>query len=51
MTLPAHVQRLADLLLQALGIDLQNGSLTLHFGEGRVQKVEFVSAWRVTTRS
>lgn len=51
MTLPIQVQHYADLLLQALGIDaLQNGSLTLHFGEGRVQSVKHEAFYRLPSQ-
>jgi hypothetical protein len=40
MTWPAHVQRLAALLLEAMDLSIENGQLTLNFGEGRVQTIE-----------
>lgn len=35
-----ELQASADAMLKTLGVTMQSGSITLHFDQGRVQKVE-----------
>lgn len=47
MTLQERVQALADQLQHELGIEIESGSLCLHFGECRVQTVKHEGVFKL----
>lgn len=47
MTVQARVQQLADQLQQLLGVEIENGSLCFHFGDGRVQTVKHEGVFKL----